>query len=320
VTRSIPPWVRPVVGAAVLFAVLRQLGGRPFLDGLSAVDADTLLLGLLLAVPVTVCCAWRWSLVAHALDVHLPLSSAVAWSYRSQLLNTTLPGGVLGDLHRGVSHGRSVGGPGRGLRCVAWERLIGQLIQMSVAVVVLAALPSPLRPGLHTVAAATASIAMLMAILAATTARLARSGVVARAVRAAGGDVRRILTRRSCPLLLLASALAVAGHVATFLVAARSAGVTASPVRVLPLSLLVLVAMAIPLNVAGWGPREGVSAWAFAATGLSAEQGVTTAVVYGVMVLAGSLPGAFVLGAGALRRRPGPGSAGNPLPLGSRYG
>ena len=57
--------------------------------------------------------------------------------------------------------------------------------------------------------------------------------------------------------------------------------------QLVPLALLVLVAMGIPANVAGWGPREGVAAWAFAAAGLGASQGVATAVVYGVMVLRG---------------------------------
>jgi len=48
-------------------------------------------------------------------------------------------------------------------------------------------------------------------------------------------------------------------------------------------------------NVAGFGPREGVAAWAFGAAGLTAAQGVSTGVAYGVLVVAGSLPGAAVL-------------------------
>ena len=96
------------------------------------------------------------------------------------------------------------------------------------------------------------------------------------------------------PAIALASALVVAGHAATFLVAARSAGVTAPPSQMLPLALLVIQAAALP-NVGGWGPREGVTAWAFAAAGLGASLGVATAVVYGVMVLVASLPGAVVL-------------------------
>ncbi len=57
--------------------------------------------------------------------------------------------------------------------------------------------------------------------------------------------------------------------------------------------------MVLP-SIAGWGPREGATAWVFAAAGLGAAQGAATAVVYGVMVLAASLPGAVVLVVGWL--------------------
>jgi hypothetical protein len=78
--------------------------------------------------------------------------------------------------------------------------------------------------------------------------------------------------------------------------------VTEPPSRMLPLALLVLLAAALP-NVGGWGPREGVTAWAFAAAGLGASRGAATAVVFGVMVFVASLPGAAVLIAAWLRRR-----------------
>jgi hypothetical protein len=68
-----------------------------------------------------------------------------------------------------------------------------------------------------------------------------------------------------------------------------------------PLALLVLLVAALP-NVGGWGPREGVTAWAFAAAGLGASHGVATAVAYGVMVFVASLPGAVVLVAAWVRR------------------
>ena len=102
---------------------------------------------------------------------------------------------------------------------------------------------------------------------------------------------------------MLASTVALAGHVATYVVAARAVGVTASPAQLLPLVLLVLLAMAVPLNIAGWGPREGMAAWAFAAAGLGAAEGVATAVAYGAMVTVASLPGAVVLLVASVRRR-----------------
>jgi hypothetical protein len=76
--------------------------------------------------------------------------------------------------------------------------------------------------------------------------------------------------------------------------------VTAPPGQVLALALLVLLAAALP-NVGGWGPREGVTAWAFAAAGMGASRGVATAVVYGVMVFVASLPGAAVLATAWIR-------------------
>jgi glycosyltransferase 2 family protein len=126
----------------------------------------------------------------------------------------------------------------------------------------------------------------------------------ARVVRAAGSDLRDgVLARRAWPGIVAASVVVVAGHAATFLIAARATGVTASPDRLLPLALLILLAMAVPANIGGWGPREGVAAWAFGAAGLGAAQGLATAVGYGVLVLVANLPGALVL----LAARPGRG-------------
>jgi uncharacterized membrane protein YbhN (UPF0104 family) len=92
------------------------------------------------------------------------------------------------------------------------------------------------------------------------------------------------------------------GHAATFLVAARAAGVDASVARLLPLALIAVLAMVLP-SIGGWGPREGVTAWVFSAAGLGAERGAATAVTYGVLVLVASLPGAILLVAGWLPRR-----------------
>jgi hypothetical protein len=109
------------------------------------------------------------------------------------------------------------------------------------------------------------------------------------------GEIRDgLLARTRWPGIALASAIVVAGHAATFVIAARTAGAAAPPSRMLPIALLVLLAGVLP-SVGGWGPREGITAWVFGAAGLHAQRGVTTAVVYGVMVLAASLPGAAVL-------------------------
>ena len=125
---------------------------------------------------------------------------------------------------------------------------------------------------------------------------------MARVRRAIARDVRDgLLARRAWPAIALASALVVIGHATTFVIAARTAGATAPLSQLFPLALLAMLAMVLP-SVAGWGPREGATAWAFAAAGLGAGLGVATAVVYGAMVLVASLPGALVLLAAWVRR------------------
>jgi uncharacterized membrane protein YbhN (UPF0104 family) len=280
---------------AVIVLLFWRLGTGPFLEGVRTIDGRALLIATVIAMGTTVCCAWRWSVVVHGLGVGLPMREAVAAYYRSQFLNSTLPGGVLGDVDRAVHHGREVGDLPRGARAVVWDRVSGQLVQAVLTVLVLLALPSPVRSSVP-VAAALVAVGLVVVVIACRA--LLRHGAArwSRIVRTAASDLRTaLLARRAWPVILLASSLAVVGHVLTFLVAARTVGSTTSTLELVPLALLVLVAMGIPANVAGWGPREGVAAWVFAAAGLGAAQGVETAVVYGVLVLVASLPGAVVL-------------------------
>jgi glycosyltransferase 2 family protein len=293
-SRTVWTWSRLVGSAVTLTILIWRLGASPFLDGIRTVDWWALATAAGLGVLTTVCCAWRWKIVAGGLGVRLPLPGAVAAYYRSQFLNLTLPGGIVGDVHRGVSHGRDVSDVGRALRAVAWERVAGQVVQVVLTAVVLLVLPSPVHSYMPLVAVALV-LGTCCAVLVARARPGAGRSACARVRSAAAGDIRDgLLARRAWPGIALASALVVCGHAGTFLVAARTAGTTASPSQMLPLALVVMLIMVLP-SVGGWGPREGGTAWAFGAAGLGADQGVATAVVYGVMVLVASLPGAAVL-------------------------
>jgi len=292
-SRSLWRWARPAGAAITLAVVVWRLGAGPFLDGVRAVDGRALAAAAAIGALTTLCCAWRWTIVARGLGVRLSLPAAVAAYYRSLFLNLTLPGGVVGDVHRGVSHGRDVDDVGRGLRAVAWERAAGQVVQVVITVAVLLALPSPVRSSMPLVALALAAGAIGALLVGRVRSR--GGSRWARLRNAMAGDVRDgLLTRRALPVIVLASAVVVIGHAVTLLIAAHTAGATAPVSRMLPLALLAMMAMVLP-SVAGWGPREGATAWVFGAAGLGAGQGVATAVVYGVMVLVASLPGAVVL-------------------------
>ena len=294
-------WVRRVGAAVTLGVLVWRLGTGPFLNGVRAVDARALAAAAGIAVLTTVCCAWRWKIVARGLGIDLSLPAAVAAYYRSQFLNVTLPSGIVGDVHRGASHGRDVRDVGRAVRAVVWERSAGQVVQVALTVAVLLALPSPVQSSMPLVAIAALVAASGLVIVARLRPGAGRSPW-ARARRAAARDIRdALLTRRAWFGIVLASALVVGGHTMTFLIAARTAGITASPSQMLPIALLVMMAMVLP-NVGGWGPREGVTAWAFGAAGLGAQRALTTAVLYGIMVFVATLPGAAVLALAWFRR------------------
>ena len=284
-------WTRLLGGVLILAVLFSRLGAEPFLDGLRGLGPGTLLVAVAIGALTTILSAWRWRVVAAELGVGLPLPAATAAYYRSQLLNSALPGGVLGDVDRGLRHGSDVGDLGRGLRAVFWERVAGQAVQAAVAFAVLLVLPSPVPAAVPAVAA---------------------FGLVAAGVLLLTGRGLALKAATLAPVLL-ASLLVVGGHVGMFLLASRAAGVHGSPVQLLPLALVVLMAAAIPLNVAGWGPREGAAAWVFAASGWGAAAGASVATAFGVLTLVAVLPGAVVLLAG--RRRPRPRG---PLPAAPR--
>jgi uncharacterized membrane protein YbhN (UPF0104 family) len=295
VLRSLWSWVRPLAGVGILAVLLWRLGTGPFVAGLRLIDGWALSAALGIGVLTTWACAWRWSLVAGGLGVRLPLRTAVAHCYRAIFLNATLPGGVLGDVHRAVRHGKDSGDVSRGIRAVVWERAAGTVISIVLAAAVLLAFPSPIRRYLPAVLALTVGVVLVAVLLA----RFAPERGPARwlhGFRTAKADIRAgLLARRKWLGVVVATAVVLAGNLVTFLVAARTAGATAPLSRLVPLTLLALLAMVLPANVGGFGPREGVAAWAFAAAGLSATQGVATAMVYGALALVSTLPGAAVL-------------------------
>ena len=165
VRRFGPSLLRLAAGVAVLWFLGRQVGAAPFEDGLRAVTGQAVAAAVTLTALTTVCSAWRWRVVARALGADIDLPVATGAYYRSLFLNSVLPGGILGDVHRAVTQGRRAGDVAQGVRAVAWERLCGQVIQAVVTAVVLLTLPSPVRPALPYVLAGIAGVAGCAALV-----------------------------------------------------------------------------------------------------------------------------------------------------------
>lgn len=114
-----------------------------------------------------------------------------------------------------------------------------------------------------------------------------------------GKDIYRgLLNPRVLPLQIVSSLLVVATYLTVFWLLAFSADGDMSAVQVftlMALCSLLLLAMIIPVTVAGWGVREGAAAVLWPLAGLPAEQGVALSVGYGLTIFLSSLPGGLLV-------------------------
>jgi glycosyltransferase 2 family protein len=281
--------VRLGVGAGILMAVVLVVGADSFVKGVAAVSPIAVAAAVALAGIATAAAAWRWCIVARRLGVPLRWRSAAVAYYRSQLLNSVLPGGVLGDVHRAVAHGREAERPGDAARAVVAERAAGQLVQMVLAVAVIGAVGIRLDDGAITAAAlALAAIAAAALTLAVPAVRRVVRRELARS-RVAFGSPGAVAA------VVASSVIVLAAHTATFVVACIATGSRAEPARLVLVSMVAVLGSAVPLGVGGWGPRESIAAWAFAAAGMGASAGVAASVAFGVLATIAVLPGLVVL-------------------------
>ncbi len=268
--------LRPAAGVVLLGAVVAWVGPASVGRGLASVDLRTIGIALVATLVGTVASAVRWVELARRGGLVLSVPEAVRAYYRSQLLNAVLPSGVVGDVNRAGRHGRAQGSVRTSARAVVLERLAGQVAALLLTAVVVGAADGPLSVWLGSTGPWVALSAL--ALLAAAALRE--------------------------PVLVGASLVAVLAHAVTFVSAAAAVGVEVGPGTLLAVALVVLAGGAVPLNVAGWGPREGVAAWAFAAVGIGAGTGVAVAVVHGVVTLAAVAPGLALRSARLAGRAP----------------
>lgn len=318
--------LRPLVGLGLLVALVGWLEPGAILAQAQRLSPGWALLALALTLPPLVLSAWRWRLTARLLGLPLGFRRALREYYLALFLNQVLPGGVAGDAARAWRHSRDSGRRGGAWRAVIIERASGQLAMALLTLAVLAA--SPLWHGLMARAAAgLAASGWLSAGVAALLLLIPVGWQLVRhppaALAGLGGDLRRSLLAASIwPKQLAGSLLVVISYALVFVCAARAIGVELPLGTLLALVPPVLLAMLIPLSLAGWGVREGAAALIWGVAGLPPAQGVAVSMAYGVIVLMASLPGGLVLLRRRVRAVPGEGvgGSGGPGSGGSREG
>jgi glycosyltransferase 2 family protein len=263
--------LRPTLPLMLLAVLVADLGADPFARSLHVLTPWPIAAALLLGVVATAAQAMRWHTVATACGAASGLTRgrALRECYRSTLLNTVLPGGVLGDAMRAW---RQRPARERGLRCSA-QAVVGERVAgTAVLLLAVAVVTVPLDLRVSGIMLAGATVATL--IVAPTLGRL---------------PVRGRFEVCGWSLLALTSLLGL------FAVAAESLGTIPRLRDVVVLALIVLAGMAVPVGIGGFGPREAVAAIAFGSLGLGAQAGVATSAAYGVLAAVSAVPGAVIM-------------------------
>lgn len=294
--------LRLAFSAGLLTLLLWWLKPDALLAALGPLSPGWLLPALALGVPQVFVSAWRWRLTAASLGLALPLGVAFREYYLASFLNQVLPGGVGGDLTRAWRHAGAVEGGRAPWHAVLIERASGQLALVLVGGIALILSPALRAEMVDDIAALSlpsgvwASGGLVLGLLVFRRLRPALA-VLWRDARLA------LFARKVLPLQLLGSFALVLSYIAVFYCCARAIGIERPAAELLPLIPPVLLAMAVPLSVAGWGVREGAAALVWLLAGLPPAEGVAISVMYGVVVLVSSLPGSAVLLAGGGYRR-----------------
>ena len=292
------PWhllVRLVPPVIVMGLLWSLADGPAALTLLTNADWRYLVLALLAVNLQTIACAWRWRRVAARLGQAIAPRQAVAEYYLSQLVNQSLPGGVLGDAARAVRarHAANLGIAAKG---VVIERLAGQIALFGLLAI--AGTWAILTPGGMALRLDGEQLLLVVAALGGLAVAL---GLALRLIRQKwslrlGRSIRAALWDNGAGIEQSALAgLIVALNLASFSLCALATGTGLSTEAILVLVPLILCAMLVPATVAGWGFREGAAAGLFPLVGASAAAGFAASLAFGLVILAASLPGLAVL-------------------------
>jgi uncharacterized membrane protein YbhN (UPF0104 family) len=285
--------LRLAVPAAILVALWHIVDGPAALARLAQAHPGWLVASALLVAVQTLLCTARWRLTAKRLGQWLGVWQAVGEYFLAQLLNAVLPGGMAGDAARAVRVRHSVDLATSG-QAVMLERFAGQICLQAVLLPSLALallLPGGIRWPDHILTAALSAAAVVLGVIGVA---LLAGHLTARLPVIAGLDTaarRALLAPGVWPRQVVFGLAIVGCNLAAFWCAAEATGTRLTLEATLTVVPLILTAMLLPVTVGGWGWREGAAAALFPLAGATGEAGLAASVAFGLMVLAGALPG-----------------------------
>ncbi|MFQ6017017.1 MAG: lysylphosphatidylglycerol synthase transmembrane domain-containing protein [Kiloniellaceae bacterium] len=284
------------VSIGLLYLLARHMDTTAVWDALAGLPLDAPAFAWAVLIIQTLVLSLRWWLVIGAIGTPFAYGKVVPLMFIGIFFNQVLPSSFGGDAVRmwriyrsGIPYQAAING-------VLLERisgLVGLVVVVALGIGYMGARIDdlPLRYGLLAMLPLTLLGTAFLAALDRLPGHWRRWRPLREVARLAA-DSRRILLDppAAIPLLVLSILSHVLAAVAIFALAdGLELGVTLwDSLALAPAVVLVTI---IPVSFAGWGLREGAMVMMFGFAGVAADAALAMSIVFGVVMLAASLPG-----------------------------
>jgi len=271
------------------------------MESLRQVDAATVVAVLALFLAQMVLVAWRWSALLRLVGVGKGFSfhEIVRTVWSATFFNTTLVSSVGGDAFRLWTIVRAGNPLGKSVNSIFLDRLTALM-----ALMILIAISLPYVMELIADEAAFLSYALLIAAFLAGFAALFHADRLPRRIQHwrlvrglanLAADTRRLSLHMDN--LLPVAALSLLVHILNIFVVyvlARGLEIGISFLDCFFLVPPVILAMTLPISIAGWGVREGAMIVALGLIGVSQESALVLSILFGLGITLAALPGGVI--------------------------
>jgi len=271
------------------------------MESLRQVDAATVVAVLALFLAQMVLVAWRWSALLRLVGVGKGFSfhEIVRTVWSATFFNTTLVSSVGGDAFRLWTIVRAGNPLGKSVNSIFLDRLTALM-----ALMILIAISLPYVMELIADEAAFLSYALLIAAFLAGFAALFHADRLPRQIQHwrlvrglanLAADTRRLSLHMDN--LLPVAALSLLVHIINIFVVyvlARGLEIGISFLDCFFLVPPVILAMTLPISIAGWGVREGAMIVSLGLIGVSQESALVLSILFGLGITLAALPGGVI--------------------------
>ena len=287
--------IRILVSGIILWLIARSIDLGQVLDNLRGASPGLLLLALVLQGASITGAAFRWFLVMRSLDYPLPRRFYIRSYFKGWFFNQGLPTSVGGDALRVLDVASQGYRKRDAFAGVLVDRGIGLAALMLLNVLALLASPGLLPGNVTWGIAGMVSIGLTGFLAVLVFARLRWFDIFPRLrlLKILSFQLQQAFSRQWFFLVVL-SLLIHMLTVACIYTIGLSLNMHYSLLTYLVIVPPVILFTVIPVSVAGWGVREGAMVTLFAMIGADKAAVLAMSIIFGLILIAASVPGLLV--------------------------